>query len=167
MPYSFSNGKREVCAWVRGRFLPTCEVLDVGAGCGTWRQLLPEYRRMDAIEIFKPSFFRLEGYREKFLADIRRFEYERYDLIIFGDVIEHLSVEDAQRVLSYAEPRCTDMIVAVPFLYPQEPIGGNEAERHLQDDLTPEVFAARYPQLDVLHDTGCGYCYYHKGDGDK
>ena len=165
MPTSYGYGKSEVCAWIRERFHPTCEILDVGSGCGTWRKLLPEFHRMDAIEIFKPSFFRLDGYREKFLADIRRFSYERYDLIIFGDVIEHLSVKDAQRVLAYARPRCTDMIVAVPFLYKQGPVGGNEAERHIQDDLTAELFAERYPGFEVLVDTGENYCYYHKAGG--
>lgn len=165
MPYSYNIGKSEVCEWVRNHFSADAEVLDVGAGCGTWLRLLPEFQRMDAVEIFPPNYRQLIGYRQKFLADIREFEYEHYDLIIFGDVIEHLSVEDAQRVLAYARPRCTDMIVAVPFLYPQEAVGGNEAERHIQDDLTAELFAERYPGFNVLFDTGENYCYYHKAGG--
>lgn len=165
MPYSYNIGKSEVCEWVRDHFSADAEVLDVGAGCGTWLRLLPEFQRMDAVEIFPPNYRQLLGYRQKFLADIRGFKYEHYDLIIFGDIIEHLSVEDARRVLAYARPRCTDMIVAVPFLYPQEAVGGNEAERHIQDDLTAEIFAERYHGFEVLFDTGENYCYYHKAGG--
>lgn len=165
MPYSYNIGKSEVCKWVRDHFSADAEVLDVGAGCGTWQRLLAEFQCVDAVEIYPPNLRQCIGYRQKFLADIRGFEYEHYDLIIFGDVIEHLSVEDAQRVLSYARPRCTDMIVAVPFLYKQGPVGGNEAERHIQDDLTAELFAERYPGLEVLVDTGENYCYYHKAGG--
>ena len=165
MPTSYSYGKSEICEWVRDHFPEDAEVLDVGAGCGTWIQLLPEYRNMDAVEVFEPYLRKLVGYRRTILGDIRTFEYDRYDLIIFGDVIEHLSVKYAQAVLEYARPRCADMIVAVPFLYPQGPVYGNEAERHLQDDLTAKMFAELYPGFEVLFDTGENYCYYHKADG--
>lgn len=159
---SYEYGKAEVCSWIRERFPVDAEILDVGAGSGTWRALLPEYEKMDAVEVFRPNVEKLKGYRLKFFADIRGFCYDRYDLIIFGDVLEHLTVEAAQTALAYAAPRCRDMIVAVPFLYPQEPVGGNPYERHVQDDLTAELFAKRYPSLEVLFDTGKQYCYYHK-----
>ena len=55
------------------------------------------------------------------------------------------------------------MIIAVPWLYEQCAIYGNEYGIHIQDDLTPELFAERYLGFDVLCDPGHGYCYYHKG----
>lgn len=58
------------------------------------------------------------------------------------------------------------MVVAVPFLYPQDAFGGNPWEKHLQPDLTAEIFAARYPGFSVLCDTGLNYCYYHKENGE-
>ncbi len=61
---------------------------------------------MDAVEAYGPNLRLLNGYRKFFRADIRGFRYDRYDLIIFGDVLEHLSVEDAQTVPDYAWPRC-------------------------------------------------------------
>ena len=160
---SFVEGKGEVCAWIRREFSPEASVLDVGPGRGTWRKLLPEYG-MDAVEIFKPTADALEGYAAVYNEDIRKFHYDWYDLIIFGDVIEHLTPEDALWVLEFAKPRCRDMVVAVPFLYPQGEEYGNPYEAHIQDDLTAEIFAERVPGLAVLHDTGIGYCYYHKGD---
>ena len=160
---SYFYGKPEICAWVRAYFPRSSTILDVGACDGNWRRLLPEYPNMDAVEAFKPNLGRLRGYRNVFHADIREFPYKRYDLIIFGDIIEHLTVAQAQAVLAYAVPRCRDMIVAVPFLYRQGAIYDNPYEVHIQDDLTPELFAQRYPELEVLLRAREDYCYYHKG----
>lgn len=160
---SYDVGKPEVCAWIRKKFKPCVEILDVGACDGKWRSLLPEYENMDAVEAWEPNCINIAPlYRTVFHKDIAEFEYGHYDLIIFGDVIEHMDVETAQRVLKYAAERCTDMIVAVPFLYPQGAIYGNPWEIHKQPDLTPEIFAERYPDFEVLHDTGENYCFYHK-----
>lgn len=160
---SYEYGKEQVCALVRHYFPKESTILDVGACDGKWRHKLPEYPNMDAVEAFAPNLANLAGYRNVFHTDIRGFEYDYYDLIIFGDIIEHLTVEQAQAVLEYAIPRCRDMIIAVPFLYWQGAIGGNPYEVHIQDDLTAENFAKRYPGFEVLCDTGFNYCYYHKG----
>ena len=140
-------------------------ILDVGACDGKWRRLLPEYR-MDAVEAFEPHCDHLRQlYDSVFCTDVAAFDYDRYDLIIFGDVIEHMDVPTAQRVLRYAWPRCRDLIVGVPYLYPQDAFGGNPWEEHKQPDLTAEIFAERYPELDVLTRPAARYCYYHKGGG--
>ena len=159
---SYWYGKEEVCNWIRQSFYDTATVLDVGACDGVWRRLLPEYT-MDAVEAFLPNLARLKGYRALYNADIRNFHYDWYDLIIFGDVIEHLSVVEAQEVLRYADTRCEDMIIAVPWRYPQGAIYDNPYEVHIQDDLTAELFVERYPGYEVLCDTGHDYVYYHKG----
>ena len=159
---SYPYGKAEACAWIRANFPTDAQILDVGACDGLWRRLLPEYPNMDAVEIFPPNAAGLTGYRRVICADVRGLTYPTYDLIIFGDVIEHMSVEEAQGVLAYAMPRCRDMIVAVPFLYRQGPLYGNAFETHVQDDLTPELFDARYPGFETLVDPGRGYRYYHR-----
>ena len=159
---SYSYGKDEVCRWIREHFPVNSPILDVGACDGKWRRLLPEYPFMDAVEAFTPNAERLEGYREVFNTDIRNFSFNWYDLIIFGDVIEHLPVDVAQFVLEYARTRCSDMIVAVPYQYPQGEIYGNPYEVHIQDDLTPDIFAERYPGFEVICRPVDNYCYYHK-----
>ena len=161
---SYDFGKDSICRWIYDHFIddPTF-VLDVGACDGKWRRLLrrPPYI-MDAVEIYEPYAKRLEGYRNVFAMDICELQYDWYDLIIFGDVIEHMSVEKAQYALEYAKPRCFDMIVAVPFLYEQGPVDGNEWQRHIQDDLTSELFDERYPGFEPLYiDLRYQYCYYH------
>lgn len=161
---SYDYGKPEVVSWIQKNFPIDSTILDVGAGDGKWRYLLRKYPNMDAVEAFMDNLRWLTGYRKIFHADIRGFQYEHYDLIIFGDVLEHLSVEEAQAVLEYARPRCRDMVIAVPFLYEQGAIYGNPYEVHIQDDLTPELFEERYPGHAVLCDPGHDYRYYHKGE---
>ena len=97
---SYPYGKTEVATWIRQSF-PDAVILDVGAGEGTWHELLPEYV-MDAVEIWEPVAAALEGYRNVIVKDIISYRYRRdYDLIIFGDVLEHMSVSDAQKVIEY------------------------------------------------------------------
>ena len=160
---SYFDGKPEICAWIRKYFPRSAEILDVGACDGLWRRLLPEYANMDAVEAWLPNFelLRGDGYRRVFLEDARFFHYEHYDLVILGDILEHLAVYEAQAVLEYAGAHSRDVIVAVPFCYEQGAIYGNPYEVHVQDDLTPELVAERYPQLEELLRAREDYCYYH------
>ena len=165
---SYDYGKIEVLHWIRRNFYEGQTCLDVGACDGKWSDLLGGYLKIDACEIFSPNIWAhhlKEKYRRVFNLDINEMEYKHYDLIIIGDVIEHMSVENAQKALAYALPRCKDLIVGVPFLYAQGALYGNQWERHIQDDLTPELFAQRYPQLQLLYDTGHQYAYYHAAVG--
>lgn len=160
---SLDIGKDIVCEWIRKNFKPDSAILDVGSCDGKWKKLLPEYENMDAVDAWEPNCIQCEKlYRHTFHKDVAEFEYGEYDLIIFGDVIEHMDVPAAQKVLQYAADRCKDMVVAVPFEYPQGAIYGNPWEIHKQPDLTAEIFAERYPGFEVLHDTGERYCFYHK-----
>ena len=86
-----------------------------------------------------------------------------YDLIIFGDVLEHMTVEDAQAVVDYARDRCDNMLIAVPFLYEQGAKNGNPYEIHLQADLTPELFNERFPGFKPIYMSE-DYAYYVKAD---
>ena len=161
---SYYYGKDVVLKWIRDNFPADSTVLDVGSCDGNWKLLLPEYTNMDAVEIFEPNYERCKPlYRNIWCADIAEFEYDYYDLIILADVLEHMDVATAQNVLKYAWNRCKDLIVAFPFQLVQPAIYGNPWELHIQDDLTASLVKERYPELEVLHDTGWRYCYYHKG----
>ena len=160
---SYDVGKAEVCKWIRQTFPSNSVILDVGACDGKWHSLLPEYT-MDAVEIFAPYIKWLSGYRQVFVEDICAFQYDFYDLVIFGDVIEHMSVQSAQSALAYAKQHCRDLIVAVPFLYEQDEVDGNKWQRHIQDDLTADLFNERYPGMAELYRTD-DYCYYHLQEG--
>ena len=106
------------------------EYLEVWSG-----QLYPEdwTRRIDAIEVFEP-YTRLPWYKlfydNVYVGDIREQLdlLPEYDLVLFGDVIEHMEKEEGQSVLS----RCRRWILTTPgYDSPQGAAFGNEHERHV------------------------------------
>lgn len=136
-------------------------ILDVGAGQGKYARLLSEYPDIDAVEIWEPSVerYRLEDlYRVVWACHVLELvsnpfwqaRPDRYRFAILGDVLEHLDIKSADRTLRFLRRRCDELLVVVPYLYPQGAEGGNEHQRHLQDDLTPEVMAVRYPSLKLI-----------------
>ncbi len=152
MPASYTRYDVLIRAVVRALFAGTAEILDVGPGKGKYSGLLfGQYPNLDCIEIFAPyvkKFNLRKKYRRVYVADIRTFVLPRpYDLVILGDVLEHLSVDEAQALIGRLDKAGSFIIVTVPFGYEQDPVNGNEYERHLQPDLTAEVMAARYPSL--------------------
>ena len=164
---NYDSGKGEVVTWIKNNFPEGSTCLDVGPCDGKWFRLLGDYLVMDAVEIYEPNIENnglRNMYREIVCGDIADCVYNWYDLIIFGDVIEHMDVEKAQRVLEYARNRCRDMIVAVPYLYRQGPNYGNQWEIHVQEDLTPELFDARYPGFRIIHRPVPNYAYYAKAE---
>lgn len=160
---SYGVGKEAIARWVKRYFPKGSTCLDVGACDGKWLYTFDDYFIMDAVEVWAPNVEKIKriGYRVIYLNDVSQIEYGDYDLIIFGDVLEHMTVEDAQRSLEYATKHCKDMIVALPFLYKQDEIDGNPYERHIQDDLTPEIVEERYPQLEMIMRAAVNYAYYH------
>ena len=163
---SLDIGKRESVEWIAKNFSKGSTCLDVGACDGKWGKLLNDFLIIDGIEIYKDNIGKHklnDIYRKVYLGDIRNFTFNHYDLIIFGDVLEHMSVEDAQKVLAYAWDRCRNLIVAVPYQWVNRSHYGNPWEVHIQDDLTPENVLERYPRLKPLF-VYERYGYYVKGD---
>lgn len=166
MAKSYEYGKKEIKEYLQKIYNRNSTILDVGAGEGTYYNLLSDWftNKIDAVEVFKPNIeeYKLEEkYNQVFNADIKDFRYSYYDIIIFGDIIEHLEVNEAQEVLKYAYSRCKEVVVAVPYKYKQGIINNNIYEIHKQDDLTPEIMKERYPFLKLLYGNK-EYGYYVK-----
>lgn len=134
-------------------------ILDVGAGQGKYRVLLADYPHVNAVEVF-PRYVEDNKLRELYghvhVQDVVEFVNDVHDtylfgvLVIMGDVLEHLTRDDAQRVLQRFRDAADDVIVVVPYEYPQDEEDGNVHQRHLQDDLTPELMEEIYPELTLV-----------------
>ena len=126
---SYWEGKPHMAAWIRDHIKAGGSCLDVGACDGVWADVLQGWLHMDAVEIFEPNIQEhnlADKYEKVYCADIRKLKYKKhYDLIIFGDVLEHMTVKEAQAVLRYAAKHSDDYIIGVPFQYKQEAIYGN------------------------------------------
>jgi len=148
---SYPDFKEETICFIKSHYGKGCSILDVGPGDGAYGKLLNTYtKEIDAVEYYKPyiEHFELDKiYNKVYNADICDFKFDYYDVIIIGDVLEHLSVEAAQKLLNYMFDRADQIIIAVPYNYEQAPVHGNEKQAHLQPDLTHELFMERYPKF--------------------
>lgn len=166
MPTSYPLYKDSVRNWFLQNVSLNASILDIGAGCGTYSDLIRGYGyKMDAVEIWQPYIDKYElnkkygvVYNENILTigfDI----LNKYDFFILGDVLEHLSVEDAQWLMLFLKQNNKRYLVAVPYEMFQGEYEGNVHETHLQPDLTPENMLERYPHLELLYGNNF-YGYY-------
>lgn len=160
--YSYPHYKKEICILLKKHLPKDSSALDIGAGEGIYFDYLHDYFIMDAVEIYEP-YIEMNKLKEKYInvfnLDIRNYILtKKYDLIILGDIIEHMSVQDAQRVVQMCKNMCKVLMVAIPYNLSQGPLDGNQYEEHIQDDLTPQIFNERYPDfICVFRDLIYGY----------
>jgi hypothetical protein len=166
MPTSYPLYKDSVRNWVLQNIPLDTLILDIGAGCGTYSDLLTGYGYiMDAVEVWQPYIdqYKLKDkYYVVYNENILKMSFETldaYDFFILGDVLEHLHIEDAQIILNFLKAKGKQYLVAVPYSMEQGEYEGNVHETHLQPDLTPDIMKQRYPDLQLLYGNNF-YGYY-------
>jgi 2-polyprenyl-3-methyl-5-hydroxy-6-metoxy-1,4-benzoquinol methylase len=163
MPSSYQYFKQEVKQHLVEKLTNDVKILDVGPGCGTYGNLLKSnFNHIDAVEVWEKYIdqFKLRDiYQNVFVSNIIDFDFSRYDYLIIGDVLEHLSVYDAQKLINNINLLSKKCLIAVPYQYPQGSYEGNNFEAHLQPDLTHEIFLERYPSMNLLYKNEL-YGYY-------
>jgi len=163
MPTSYSFFKEEVQKWFFTNISLNKKVLDVGPGMGTYSDLIREAGyKIDAVEIYKPYIEKYslnEKYDNVFISDILDFDISEYDVIILGDVLEHIPLKEAQELIIKIKLENKQCLVAVPYMMPQGEHEGNIYETHHQDDLSPENMKEKYPELNLLY-SNVYYGYY-------
>ena len=126
MAFSAQEGKGFFKDWLIhvARPLEFKRFLDVGCGAGLYgdiiREVFGKEVQVDAVEGFAEYVVRynlLSKYDRVFLEDIRKVssKMEDYDLIVCGDVLEHIDKADAMRVVS-------DLCLASRFLWGALPL---------------------------------------------
>jgi Glycosyltransferase len=136
MPFSFTEGKDKTAKWYT-QIKPKL-VLDVGPGGGTYSQLIQDKlgAKWVGVEIWEPYVqeYNLKNlYDDVIISDIRDFDYNigSIDLIIAGDIIEHLPYEDAIKVINKFKASCKNFIISIPIApLPQRELYGNINETH-------------------------------------
>ena len=139
-------------------------VLDIGPGQGTYSDLLTDIvSDLDAVEAWEPyvgTYDLRSKYGLLWVEDAREWlkkqtvrgewdKFEKYDLIIFGDVLEHMSEEESIVAWKNASLIARWGLISVPIVhYPQGAEGGNPFEVHVQDHLTPEHIRATFGPFD-------------------
>jgi SAM-dependent methyltransferase len=127
-------------------------ILDVGVGFGRWGILSREFLevwnqkiyskdwdlQIDGIEIFEPN---IEEYHKYFYSNIFKADAasfvknikDNYDLIIIGDMLEHLEKEKGLEFLSDCLCKTKYLLLNIPIggKWEQDELYGNKYERHL------------------------------------
>lgn len=166
MPTSYQLYKDSIKNWILENVSLDAKILDIGAGCGTYSDLLRGYGyKMDAIEIWEP-YIKKYNLKDKYdvvmemdVLDVYAPTLQNYDMCILGDILEHLNIKDGQRLIKDISKHCKYFIVAIPYQMEQGEHEGNIHETHLQPDLTPKIMEDRYPELELLY--GSEYYGYY------
>ncbi len=142
--------------WTRDRVLALAQdgpvsVLDIGPGVGTYAKLLagPAVSRLTGIEIWEPyvTTYRLrDHYHEVIVGDAREVDWPSADVVIMGDVAEHMAVPEAKILWDKAVQSAQRAIyLSIPIVhYPQGHIEGNPHEHHVVDDWDHDKVLASF-----------------------
>lgn len=153
MPYSADENSSDVLNFVIENNIK--KVLDVGPGAGRYSDLLRGHVELIVgIEVWEPYIEQFH-LRDKYdsvanmdIRDVPSFFYGDYDLVIFGDVLEHMSRDEARAV--WTKAGCSDKygrfgLISVPIIhYPQGAEFGNPYEVHVQEHMHPEDIRKDY-----------------------
>lgn len=155
MPYSSTSGKSAVQRLVE-RIAPSTG-LDVGCGSGTYAKMFPGVS-WSGVEIWEPyveQFGLRDLYPRLDVADARDWEPDDcWQVAIAGDVLEHMTPDEAKALLAKLRYCSEYVIVSIPLgHYPQGEYEGNPYERHVKDDWSDaevrEVFGEPlYSEID-------------------
>lgn len=151
MPYSSEENRK----WVKDLLnnIKPNNVLDIGAGSGTYGKICKDLGivDVDCVEVWEPyvtEFSLKKIYNNVFIDDVRKFNNFNYDLIIFGDVLEHMSEEDALNVYKKALEGAKYVMFSMPIIhYPQGCEHGNPYEEHIVDDWSNEKILDFFPNI--------------------
>lgn len=143
---SVRAGKSTIVEWVK-QIENVNTILDIGAGAGTYYNLFVQDNGMLknsnwlAVEAWKPyidKFQLTKKYNNVLNEDVRKINWNNLnniDITIMGDVLEHMTKEDAITVVDNVMSRSRYAIISIPVKHwPQGAIENNPFEIHVKDD---------------------------------
>jgi hypothetical protein len=172
MPYSGDLINEDILSFFNYIKSDVNTILDVGVGAGKfgtmWGEHVNPHVDMQGIEICGPYFKRFHDTYVKYYSEVHNEDITscfnrpeiKFDLVIFGDVLEHLRRSEALDVLDFFIYRCKYMLCVFPIRAPQNPadVEGYFHEAHISslcvedfDHLnTPYTVRQHLPQVGVF-----------------
>lgn len=141
MPTSSSENKHIVLDWKKA--IKPKVVVDIGVGQGTYAKLARDFKNKEetwlGIEIFYPyvSQFKLKKlYHKVIISDVRYTHlgliHKKPDLVIIGDVLEHMKKDQAKRVIGRLHSWAKNVIISIPLRHREQGQHfGNPFETHV------------------------------------
>ncbi len=145
---------------------PIARVIDIGPGEGSYARLIrplvsiPEWIGVEVWPPYIKEYDLASVYDQVIISDARWFDFSLVgsdSLAIFGDVLEHMSRDDALKTVNRALVYCKAALISLPIgSWPQDAIGDNNYEKHVQS-WTNEDVVKYLPNL-------AGYVYFRYHD---
>jgi len=166
MPFSSESGKASI-RWVMSKLPNVTTALDIGCGAGTYAKMFPQFK-WTGVEVWEPYIeeYNLSAhYDHLFIQDVKSWDSDdHFDVCFLGDVLEHMTVEEARELLDKCRRLADTIIVSIPIgHYPQDEYKGNPYEIHITDNWTDEKFKETFgvPTWSVV-DNEIGVYVYSK-----
>ncbi len=139
MPHSAGENLDYVAEFLLERRPQT--IIDIGAGAMMYGNLVRQTIKahVTAIEVWQP-YIDFYPYKKVYDAviqkDARLHDDYNVDLVIAGDVLEHMSEEEMKELVAKIRSQAKWLILSVPVIhYPQGHLEDNPYEEHIQEDL--------------------------------
>lgn len=163
MPKSSKEGKDIIRNWLLEFNDTVAKVVDLGPGKGTYHT---HYARKShilnaywiGIEVWEPyleKFGLRDTYNEVYVEDVRLFDFSKIgdiDLVFAGDILEHMTKEEAIQVVLEVLKYSKKLIISIPIIHlPQGAYEGNPFEIHVKDDWSHEEVLDTFPHIKKYH----------------
>jgi 2-polyprenyl-3-methyl-5-hydroxy-6-metoxy-1,4-benzoquinol methylase len=138
-------------------------VLDIGAGAGAYADIIKRIDpsvEVDGVEIYEPYINRFslkEKYNRIFIGDVVEMSLFDYDLIVMGDVLEHIPKQTAVEFFHNLKKKAKFIWLCVPvrqfrpwfwgYNQPEADFAENIAEKHMHEWGYDEVLSELGPFL--------------------
>jgi tetratricopeptide (TPR) repeat protein len=152
-----------MCHQLSHALFGTHKILDIGVGSGTYsdrysKTYLPRSKfEWTGVEIWEPyveKFGLAAKYDHLEITDASIFLSQQltagvnYDICFMGDVVEHVSKDEAVKMVEMAVQTCNAVILSIPIIhYPQEEYEGNPYEKHVKDDWSHQEVMETFGEL--------------------
>ena len=145
MPRSDKEGKKEIAEWCKN-LEGINKIIDIGVGSGTYAKMFRKLRlfpdsTLIGIEAWEPyikEYSLNERYHTIINEDVRKVDFSKIgqvDLVVMGDVLEHITKEEAVALVNVLSQFTRYAIISIPIIhYPQDEYEGNPYEIHVKDD---------------------------------
>ena len=169
MPQSVFSGKTLTALFLNRLHArsPITRIIDIGPGEGTYARLMRNVLKVPywtGVEVWYPNIEKFElskFYDQLVIADGRWIDYSLFgnnNVAIFGDVLEHMTREEASETLYRCLGSCRAALVSLPIGYwPQGQVDGNTFETHI-DSWSLEDARNYLPNVTAE-------CYFDYGNG--
>ena len=175
MPKSSNSGKRWIKNTVLEIFNKPMKILDVGCGRGTYKRLFKDIPFMyqsnwTGVEVWEPyiELFSLKSVYNTILnEDARKLNWNKlgiWDLVFMGDVLEHMTKQEAQHLVDQCLPNTKYIVISIPIVHmSQGAEHGNPYEIHVKPDWTDQEVLESFPNIIKHHKEGKIGVYLLKG----